>query len=443
MSERSREVTANTSAIPGVVVVGAGFGGLSVVRRLRYVACQVTVIDKSSQHLFQPLLYQVATGVLSPGEIAPPLREVLRRRPNVRVVLGEVAGFDLARRVVTVTGADSEQHEVPYDILVVAAGAETSYFGHDDWAPHLYPLKTLEQAIDLRSRLLRSFEIASEKPDPAIRRAWTTFAIVGGGPAGVELAGQLATIARQFRREYRMLDTTQARIVVADSGAEILSSFPKLLSTRARRKLERMGVEFRLGQLAVGVDECGIDLKKASGEGERVDARTVIWAAGVDAASLARTLAGAAGLPVDKKGRIKAEPGCTLLGHPEIFVIGDMADQQGLPGLCEPAMQEGWYVARAIRRKLACKVDPPPFRYRDLGTLATISATDAVADIFGLKLSGLPGKLAWAFVHVAFLIGWGNRFFVLARWFWGIVVRNRGERVVLNLGPRRPSVAPA
>jgi NADH dehydrogenase len=411
-------------------VVGAGFGGLAAARRLARAPVDVLVVDRTNHHLFQPLLYQVATGILAPGEIAPPIRGIFRRDLRTSVLLAEVTGLDLGRREVLARGVDGTPHRLGYDYLVVAAGARDSYFGHEDWARHLFPMKTLVQAVALRDRILAAYEQAAQASDD--QAWWTTFVIVGAGPTGVELAGQLATIARQFHRDFRRIDTERARIVVVEAGPQILPAFARPLREHAGRKLAAMGVQIRLGCEAVHVDEDGIDIRTRDGGRERIRARTVVWAAGVEASPLGRLLGEATGAAVDRKGRVAVGPDCTLPGHPEVFAIGDVAALDDLPGLCEPAMQEGWYVARLIRSRLAGDPPPGPFRYRDLGTMATISPGDAVAEAFGLHLTGVAGKLAWAFVHIAFLAGWGNRAGVLSRWGYDMATRSRSERVILE-----------
>lgn len=434
---------------PRVLVVGGGFGGLATVRRLRNTPVEVVLVDARNHHLFQPLLYQVATAVLSPGEIAPPLRGVLRHQRNVQVVLGEVTGADLAGRRVTVRTADGASRQLGYDFLVAAPGARSSYFGHDDWARHLYPMKSLEEALALRSRLLEAYEIAHEEPDGPTRDAWLTFAIVGGGPTGVELAGELMTMARELVTEFHTRPPLRPRVVLADAGGDVLAPFAATLRGAARRRLAELGVELRLNRMVTGVDEGGVDLRVTGrgrphsdggvaghGTTERVPARTVVWAAGVAAAPLAGALGEASGAPVDRNGRVLVGPDCSLPGHPEAFVIGDAANQHDLPGVCEPAMQEGWYVARRIRRQVAGQPAPGPFRYHDLGTMATVGPKNAVAELGPVHLSGVPGKLVWAGVHIAFLVGWGNRAGVLGRWGWDLATRRQGERVLLDATDR-------
>lgn len=420
------------TARPRVLVIGAGFGGLAAIRQLRHAPLDVTVIDRANHHLFQPLVYQVATGLLSPGEIAPALRKVLRRQRNATVLLAEATDIDLTNRHIEVLETGGITRRIGYDYLVVAAGSQDSYFGHDEWAEHLYPMKTLAEAARLRNQLLAVYERAAQCDDPHEQSRWTSFAIVGAGPTGVEIAGQLAALARELHHELHQLDGTRSRIVLIDALDELLSTFPRTLRTHTRQRLTAMGVEILLGTTADGVDADGITVKTKDGGIQRIDTRTVIWAAGVHASPLAAKLAQAATLDVDHRGRLPVHPDTSLPGNPEVFVIGDMADLNNLPGLSEPAIQEGRYVAKVLHNLTAGRPAPGPFAYRNLGIMATISPTDAIADIFGLKLHGRIGKLAWASVHIAFLVGWGNRVGVLARWAFLLSSRTRPERAILT-----------
>ncbi|MEO7126067.1 MAG: NAD(P)/FAD-dependent oxidoreductase [Nakamurella sp.] len=417
---------------PRVLIVGGGFGGLAAARGLRDAPAKVTVIDRTNHHLFQPLAYQVATGLLSPGEIAPALRKVLRRQQNATVLLAEATDIDLDGRSVHVLEADGRAGQIGYDYLVVAAGSQDSYFGHDEWAEHLYPMKTLAEATALRNRILCAYERAAECDDPAERARWMTFAIVGAGPTGVELAGQLAWLARELRQEFHNTNDMSSSIVLIDGLSDVLSTFPKSLRAHTERQLTAMGVEVRLEAKADAVDATGITVKTKGGQTECIDAHTVIWAAGVRPSPLAATLAGAAGVDVDHKGRVPVRADCSLIAHAEVFVIGDMANLHDLPGLSEPAIQEGRYVAKVLRHRTAGTLPPRAFHYRNLGTMATISHKDAVANIFGLKLHGRLGTVAWATVHIAFLVGWGNRVAVLTRWAFLLGSRTRPERVILT-----------
>ena len=431
MSQISDHANPSTPrALPRIVVIGAGFGGLAVIRGLRLAPALVTVIDKTNHNLFQPLLYQVATGVLSPGQIAPALRSLFRRQQRVNVVLGEVQDVDVERRSVRVRGV--EETDIVYDTLVVAAGATHSYFGHEEWAAVAPGMKTLQDADRLRSRILASFEMADQEPDPEKRRAWLTFAIVGAGPTGVELAGQVSLLAhRVLRGEYRHIDPASARVVLLDATASVLSGFAASLGARAQRDLQRLGVDVELHSAVTEMDFQGVLV----GEGEsqrRIEARTVIWAAGVQASPLGRILAERSGAVLDRAGRLQVQPDLTLPGHPEVFAIGDMITLPGVPGTAQPAIQEGKYVAGVVRARLGgSAVAAKPFRYRDLGMMAVIGRSQAVADIFGrVRLGGFPAFLIWGVIHLAYLVGWGNRFGAVSRWMWTILARNRRERLI-------------
>jgi len=422
-----------------VVVVGGGFGGLQAVRKLRGAPVDVTLIDRRNFHLFQPLVYQVATGALSPGEVASPLRAVFKRAANVRVVLGEVTGFDLASRHVIVDGLPNGGGEwrVAYDSLIVGGGSSYSYFGRDDWRPLAPDVKSLESALEVRRRILTAFEAAEVEPDPDRRAAWLTFVVVGAGPTGVELAGQIGEIARDtLRRDFRSIDTRAARIVLVETVDRVLPGFPPRLSARAARALERLGVTPLVGRKVVEIDELGVAIGTTDRDAERVPARTVLWAAGVVASELAGALAGESGADLDRARRVAVGPDLTLPGHPEVIAVGDMVqvhDTEGvvvpLPGLAPVAMQQGRYAARAVRDRLRGR-DPGPFRYRDKGNLATIGRAKAVADIKGLQLSGLVAWLTWLFVHLFYLIGLQNRILVFTRWVFSFVTRGRGARLI-------------
>lgn len=394
------------------------------MRGLKRADVEVTLIDRTNHHLFQPLLYQVATALLPAGDIAPAFRAILRKQRNARVLLGEVTGFDTTNRLVHVDVTDGRSREVAYDTLVVAAGARDSYFGHDEWAESAPPMKTLEQAVDLRSRLLRAFETAVASDDP---KQWLSFAVVGAGPTGVELAGQLADLARRaLKGQFREIDPRDIRITLLDAAPHVLPPFSEPLRKHTRRKLEQLGITVMTGAMAESIDDEGITTKN----GDRVEARTIIWAAGVQASPLARELAEATGAETDRKGRIKVNPAdCSVTGN--VFAIGDMVNLDDLPGIAEPAIQEGHHVARVIKARLQGR-EAKPFRYLDLGTMATISPGDAVADIKKLRLKGVIGKAAWAVVHIAFLVGWRNRAAVLIQWAWNIVTGRRAQPIILE-----------
>jgi NADH:ubiquinone reductase (H+-translocating) len=419
--------------IPHVVVIGGGFGGLYAARALRRAPVELTLIDRRNHHLFQPLLYQVATAALNPGDIAYPIRSVLRRQENARVLLGEATSIDTARQVV-----ELDQGELEYDFLVVATGATHSYFGHDEWTSLAPGLKTVEDALDIRRRVLIAYEAAERETSPELRREWLTFVVVGAGPTGVELAGALAEIGRlTMARDFRSIDPTQARVILVEGLDRVLPSYPEKLSERARRQLERLGVEVRTSRLVTGIDERGVDL----GE-DRIGARTVLWAAGVKASPLAASLE----VPLDRAGRVKVEPDLSIPGHPEVFVIGDLAaieqDGEEVPGVAPAAIQAGKHVAANIRR-LVAGGEPRPFRYRDRGSLATVGRSKAVADLpGGLRFSGLLAWLAWWAVHVLFLIGFRNRVLVMFGWAWNWLTFQRGARLITGEVPELPALPP-
>ncbi len=413
-----------------IVVVGGGFGGLPATRLLARTAnFDITLIDRRNHHLFQPLLYQVATGILSPGQISPVLRHMFRRRENVRVILSTVTDFDLERRVVHTSSLPGRTDEYAYDSLIVAAGAGQSYFGHDEFAMIAPGMKTIDDAMELRRRVYGALEIAETMSDPALQRFFTTFVVVGAGPTGVELAGQIRELAaRSLTRDFRTIDSRAVRVVLVDGGKEPLANFGDHLSARARAQLEKMGVELHMEHQVVGVDALGVDAKAAEGETARFECATVIWAAGVQASPLAGLLAKASGAETDRAGRIAVADDLTLPGHPEVFAVGDMATIHNLPGVCEVAMQGGLHAANTIKRRLEGK-DPVAFKYRDLGSAAAIGRFNAVVSVGRLRLSGFPGWVVWMFVHLAFLNGWGHRSATMLRWLRSMVGRARPERV--------------
>jgi NADH dehydrogenase len=433
------------------VVIGGGFGGLQAVMKLRRAAVDVTLIDRRNFHLFQPLVYQVATGALSPGEIATPLRAIFKRNPNVRVVLGEVFEVDLERQVVEVQPPLEElpRVEVPYDTLIVAAGSKYSYFGHAEWKEFAPEVKSLESALNVRHRILAAFEAAELETDPQRRADWLTFAVVGAGPTGVEMAGQISEIARDtLPRDFRTVDTAAGRILLVEAGPRVLAGFPPDLSASAERQLEHLGVSSLVDSMVVGIDDDGIELQSPDGAKRRVGARTVVWAAGVAAASLSGRLAAVSGADVDRAGRITVEPDLTLPGHPEVLALGDMArvrsadgGVQDLPGVAPIAMQQGRYAAAVVLRRLAGK-PVKPFRYVDKGNLATIGRARAVADIKGLHFGGALAWLMWLGIHIFYLIGFQNRLLVLLRWSFSFMTRGRGARLITGEGaPSRVRVS--
>ena len=411
-----------------VVVVGAGFGGLFATRALRRAPVSVTLVSATTFHLFQPLLYQVATGILSEGEIAPPVREVLRRQRNVEVLLGTVTEVDVEARTVRARAAGMS-YGVPYDTLIVAAGAAESYFGNPGFARFAPGLKSIDDALELRGRIFGAFELAELCPDPDQVARLLTFVVVGAGPTGVEMAGQIAELAhRALPGQYRRIDPRSARIVLLDALDAVLPTFGDRLSAKAQAQLHRLGVEVRLGTRVVDVDATGIDLETGQGR-ERIEALTKIWAAGVSAPPLAQQLAKATGAPTDRAGRIQVEPDCTVPGHPEIFAIGDMMAIDHLPGVAQVAIQSGRYAADLVRRRLAGRPPAGPFRYHDKGSLATISRFSAVASVGRLRLSGLAGWLLWLGVHLLYLVGFKNRVTAVLHWFVSFIGRGRSERV--------------
>jgi NADH dehydrogenase len=411
-----------------VVIVGGGFAGVRVAGRLASSGAEITLVDRVNHHLFQPLLYQVATGLLSEGQVAPALRSMFRSSPSVRTLMGEIDEIDLERRVVR--GRSLEGLELPYDTLVIAAGSQDSYFGHDDWARWAMPMKSLDDAARIRSRILGAFEMAEQVGPGPERDGWLTYAVVGAGPTGVELAGQLSVLThRVLRDEYRSFDPASRRIVLLDAVDEVLPSFAPSLRRRARRDLEHLGVDVRVHHSVVGVDGEGVDADGPEGR-VRIPARTIIWSAGVRAAGLAEVLRDAAGITLGTGGRVPVGPELTLPGHPEVFVVGDIADLEGVPGLAPAAIQQGVYAARVIAARLQGRPAPRPFHYVDKGTLATIGRLRAVADIKGLRFGGPVAFLLWAFVHLFYLVGWGNRAGTITRWLWSLVARNRREQVI-------------
>jgi NADH:ubiquinone reductase (H+-translocating) len=433
-----------------VVVVGGGFGGLNVVRALHGADVDVTVVDRTNHHLFQPLLYQVAAGLLPPGLIAPALRSIIKRQDNARALLAEVHDIDLENKVVRADGPDGRPVDLPYDTLVVAAGATHSYFGKDQFAEYAPGMKTVEDARYLRDGILSKFEIAEMTTDPQERCEWLTFVVIGAGPTGVELVGQIAELAHTvLPREYRSVHTNDARIILLEGAPSVLPPFDKKLQEYTRRQLEDMGVEIRLNTLAVDMDHASITVKGPDGV-ETIRCRTRIWAAGVQASPLAKLLAQKAGAETDRAGRLPVNPDCTVPGHPEVFAVGDMVSLNKLPGVAQPALQEGKYVGKVIRSRIAGQPTPKPFKYFDKGSMATIGYKSAVADAFGVKVTGVLAYLMWAFVHVAYLIGWGNRIGTMYTWFRALVLtKGRAHRIITFRGAqselegRTPSGRPA
>ena len=416
--------------LPHVVILGAGFGGLNAARALKRAPVRITVIDRANHHLFQPLLYQVATAALSPADISAPIRRILRRHKNVEVLLAEATAIDLpSRRVVLADG------EVDYDFLIVATGATHAYFGHEDWELLAPGLKTLKDALQIRQRILIAFEIAEREPDKRLRHEWMTFVIVGAGPTGVELAGTLAEVARQtLARDFRHIDTAEARVVLVEAATKVLGTFDDTLSAKAQDQLKRLGVDVRLGLPVSEITALGVQVGS-----EWIGARTIIWAAGVAASALARSL----NVPLDRAGRVLVEPDLTVPGHDNVYVIGDLAhlEQEGkpVPGIAPAAMQEGRHAASNLLRSLGGQ-ERLPFRYHDKGMLATIGRGAAVAHIGSIRASGYLAWLLWLFVHVFFLIGFRNRLLVMIQWAWSYITFDRGARLITE-GLTRPLVS--
>jgi len=422
-----------------VVIVGGGFGGLQAATHLAKAPVEVTLVDRRNFHLFQPLSYQIATGALSAGEVCYPLRTIFKRRRNVRVLMAEVTGFDLDAREVSLepVAGDDGALSVSYDTLIVAGGSSYSYFGHDEWRHFAPEVKSLESALDVRARILSAFEAAETESDIARRRAWLTFLVVGAGPTGVEMAGQIAELARDtLRYDYRAIDPRDGRVLLVEGADRVLTSFPPGLSRKAERSLESLGVTPLLQRLVVGIDEEAVSIQHPDGETERIPARTVIWAAGVKASELAARLAEQSPAELDRAGRVPVEPDLTLPGRSEVFAIGDMVtvrgrdgELQNLPGVAPVAMQEGRYAARVVQARLEGR-SIVPFHYHDKGNLATIGRARAVADLHFIRLSGLPAWVAWLVIHLWYLIGFQNRVLVFIQWGVSFFTRGRGARII-------------
>ncbi len=414
-----------------VLIIGGGFGGLAAAQALKSADVDVTLVDERNFHLFQPLLYQVATGSLSPAEIASPLRSVLSKQQNIRVLLGRVVDIDpKAKNVLLADGA-----RLDFDSLIVAAGAQTSYYGHEEWREFAPSLKGIEGATNIRTKILYAFEVAERIADPAQRRAWLTFAIVGGGATGVELAGAIAEIARQtLKDDFRSIDPKEARIILMDGGPRLLAAFPPDLAEKARQSLVHLGVEVRTGVLVQEIDKEGLNFHTSEGD-HRLEARTVLWAGGVKVSALGKTLAERIGAETDKLGRLKVGPQLTVANFPDIYVIGDLAlslDSKGkpLPGVAQLAMQQGAYAARVIVKKLRGEKDLPPFKYFDKGNLAVIGRWAAVADIFGAHISGIIAWLVWATIHLMYLVQFQSRVLVFIHWAFQDLTFSRGARLI-------------
>jgi NADH dehydrogenase len=417
-----------------VVIIGGGFGGLSVARQLKHAPVEVTLLDRCNYHLFQPLLYQVATGALSPANIAAPLRHVLKNQKNTKVLLAEATHIDAASRRVILSDGTLE-----YDTLIVATGASHQYFGHDEWEQFAPGLKTIEDATDMRSRILLAFEAAEREADPKKLRAWMTFVIVGAGPTGAELAGALGEIANDtLRRDFRNINTSEARIILVEGAGRVLPAYPEKLSRAAQEMLARLGVVVRTGAMVTDIEHGSVTIREGD-RTEKIPTRTVLWAAGVLASPLGRILAAEAGANLDRAGRVIVEPDLTIAGHPDIFVIGDLANfsHQGgkpLPGVAQPAIQAGYYVGKTIKRRLRGeKIES--FHYVDKGNLATIGRAAAVADLNWLRLSGWPAWMIWIFIHLLYIVQFQNRLLVLLQWAWLYITYDRSARLITGKKP--------
>ena len=417
-----------------VVILGGGFGGLSAAHTLKNAPVELTLLDRCNYHLFQPLLYQVATGSLSPANIASPLRQILRRQKNTKVLLAEAVDINTTNRRVILSDG-----EVPYDTLIVATGSTHQYFGHDGWEKFAPGLKTVEDATAMRRRILLAFEAAERETDPAKLKAWMTFVIVGGGPTGAELAGALGEIAHDtLTHDFRDIDPSRTQIILVEGTDRALPTYPPKLSEAARKMLVRLGVTVRTGAMVTDVKADSVTIREG-GRTESIPTRTVLWAAGVLASPLGIILSRTAGAPVDKVGRVLVNPDLSVPGHPEIFVIGDLANfshQTGkpLPGVAQPAIQQGHYVGKAIQARLRHKT-LSPFHYFDKGNMATIGRGAAVADLNWLQISGLPAWLIWIFIHLLYIVQFQNRLLVLLQWAWLYVTFDRSARLITGENP--------
>jgi NADH dehydrogenase len=412
-----------------VVIIGGGFGGLFAARALSRAPVSVTLVDRAHHHLFQPLLYQVATGILSEGQIAAPLRSVLKKHKNVQSVMAEVTGIDVDGRRLIAIRPGGGRIEFPYDDLIVAAGMRQSYFGHDEFAQFAPGMKSISDVLTIRRRVFGAFEMAETSDDPAERRRWLTFALVGAGPTGVELAGQIRELAtKTLRAEYRSAKPEEARVLLFDGGSAPLATFGQKLSGKAEQALTELGVEMHMGSIVTDVDATGLAVRDHEGATTRYEAGTVLWTAGVEAPAFAKELADATGAERDRAGRIVVRPDLTIPGHPEISVIGDLMSLNKLPGVAEVAMQSGLYAGHRIRRRAEGLDSAKPFRYHDLGSAAYIARGNAIMSAGPLQISGMPGWFGWLFIHIAFLTGYRNRLGAILTWWTAFTRDRRRER---------------
>jgi NADH dehydrogenase len=433
-----------------VVIIGGGFGGMVAAQSLNKTPTQVTLIDRRNFHLFQPLLYQVATGALSPANIASPLRAILKKQRNTNVLLGEVTGFDMQAKAVLL----KDGSRIPFDSLILATGSTHHYFGHDEWADRAPGLKTIEDATEIRRRVLTAFEKAEREIDPLAKARMLTFVVVGGGPTGVEMAGAISELARHtLQADFRTFNPATAKVILVEGQNRVLGAFHEKLSVKAKSSLEGMGIEVWLDCHVTAIEDDHVMVKPDAGKADpkRIDTETVVWAAGVKASPLGKLLADAIGVQTDRAGRVPVNPDCTVGNRPNVFVIGDLANCPGtdgkpLPGMAPVAMQQGEYVAAAIVRRLKGESPKGPFRYFDKGSMATIGRASAVGESFGLKFSGFIAWLAWLFIHIMYLARFENRVLVLFQWFWNYVTRNRTARLITGGRPaevRSPTKPPA
>lgn len=412
-----------------VVIIGGGFAGLFAARALRGAPCSVTLIDRTAEHVFQPLLYQCATGILSEGQITAPLRKLFKAHPNLDCITADALDVDASRQRVICRRPMGERIEVPYDYLIVAAGVQQSYFGHDEFAQFAPGMKTIADALTIRRRVFGAFEMAETATDPAEQRRWLTFGLVGAGPTGVELAGQIRELAtKTLRAEYRRVQPEDAKVLLFDGGPAPLATFGNKLSDRAADELRALGVELHMGSIVTSVDPGGLLVRDKQGNESRYDAATVLWTAGVEAPAIAAAVATATGAERDRSGRVVVADDLTIPGHPEISVIGDLMSLRKLPGVAEVAMQSGYYAGHRIKRKLTGQPTARPFRYHDLGSAAYISRGNAVVEAGPLRIGGFPGWLAWLFIHIAFLTGYRNRLGAILTWWLAFTRDLRRER---------------
>lgn len=415
-----------------LVIVGGGFAGLSAAQALKRADLDIVLIDKRNFHLFQPLLYQVATGALSPANIAAPLRSVLKSHHNCRVLLGEVSTIDIPKQAVHVG-----DEIIPFDFLIVATGAGSNYFGHPEWETHAPGLKTIEEATEIRRRVLSAFEFAEREPNSSAREAAMTFVVVGGGPTGVEMAGAIRELAAHtMRRDFRQIDPAQCRVILVEGSARVLEVFPESLSAKAEKALNKLGVEVWTSSKVVDIQADHVKINRG-GQEHRIDCFTKVWAAGVKASPLGKMLADATGATIDRAGRVSVQPDLSIANHPNLFVIGDMAsipfNGKFVPGVAPAAIQQGKHVARQIKHTIAGRSDREPFKYWDKGSMATIGRNAAVLHAGWLKLSGWIAWCGWLFVHILYLIQFSNRMLVMFQWFWNYITRNRAARLITGI----------